>query len=108
MDGCIIRLRLGEMHLKLAGGGERWSFGRGIARGSWFSLAVDLAYGEDREKYASLRRISISFSPQDCVGRDWRNIMMFYYCQHLIDLLFVPTRRNHLKIHLLKLVRPFD
>lgn len=88
MDGCIIRLCLGEMHLKWAGGGERWSFGRGIARGSCFSLTVDLACGEGREKYASLRSISISFSPQDCVGRDWRNIIMFYYRQHLIDLLF--------------------
>ena len=51
----------------------------GLPEEAAFSLAVDLTFRGDRENYASLRRISISFSPQDCVGRDWRNIMMFYY-----------------------------
>lgn len=37
--------------------------------------------GRERGAYASLRSISISFSPQDCVGNDCKNIITPYPTQ---------------------------
>lgn len=56
--------------------------------------------------YASLSKSSMSFSVQSRVGNACRNIMISLNIVSVISLQEIV--RTYLKIHLYKLLRPFD